>query len=610
MDEAKDQIVDVIKQANNILVTVKNSPSIDQLAACIALTLMINELGKHGTAVFSGRVPSVLEFLEPEKTIERNTDSLQDFIISLDKSKADKLRYKIEDTVVKIFITPYRTSISDKDLEFGQGDFNVDAVIALGVHSQDDLDTAITAHGRILHDATVTSVNTVAGVSEDLGSINWIDEQASSLSEMVAGIAGDLGKEGLVDNQVATALLTGIVAETERFGNAKTSPRTMEVSAQLLTAGANQELVATKLAEPVRDEPYRNDDSDQGGSGGLIEPLEASSDPSSLEIEHNNDADAPGNDIAAAAEALQVSPLMDSPLSAEQMSSGEAPAPAPETAAEPTAAMPAPETPPAPVEAANPDVLEVPAANSQPAPEAASAPTPDDPAKAEEQAALDLIKERKVELDDHARIQPLREQGEFLGEAPKITQKDQKPVTDEEKAASDMLESTKFALTPPTLGSALNATEDKESVEAPTAALAAAAPSDAPLLSHRAPGLDIPASATASEPEPATPAVATPPVSPAVKPEYTPSLTPETHDSPLIAPAFDMSSPVASAKPAEATASAPAAPAPDEHLIDMPLPTAAPASSSAPAAPTTPSTPVSPPPPVPPPMMPPMPQTT
>jgi hypothetical protein len=262
MEDQKQQVIDSLKQANNILVTVKSSPSIDQLAACIALTLILNDQDKHGTAVFSGEVPSVLEFLEPGKTLERNTDSLQDFIISLDKSKADKLRYKVEDSVVRIFITPYKTSISEKDLEFGQGDFNVDVVVALGVHNQNDLDQAITSHGRILHDATVISMNTEPGDSEDLGSINWTDVDSSSLSEMVASMADSLAKEpkdkedrnehrkgDVIDNQIATALLTGIVAETERFGNAKTTPATMEMAARLLTAGANQELVASKLAE-------------------------------------------------------------------------------------------------------------------------------------------------------------------------------------------------------------------------------------------------------------------------------------------------------------------------------------------------------------------------
>src|SRR3954471_22145295 len=160
---AKQQIVERVKQAENILVTVSKDPTVDQLAACIGLTLLLNKMGKHGTAVFSGQTPSTIEFLQPKKTLEINTDSLRDFIISLDKAKADKLRYKVEDQFVRIYITPYKTNISEKDLVFSEGDFNVEAVVALGVKDRSQLDAAITAHGRILHDATVISVNAGKG---------------------------------------------------------------------------------------------------------------------------------------------------------------------------------------------------------------------------------------------------------------------------------------------------------------------------------------------------------------------------------------------------------------------------------------------------------------
>lgn len=298
MDNPKQHVIDTLKEATNILVTVKNGPTIDQLAACIALTLVINELGKHGTAVFSGQIPAALDFLEPNKTIEKNTDSLQDFIISLDKAKADKLRYKIEDTVVKIFITPYRTSLSPADLNFEPGDFNVDVVVALGIHNQDDVDTAITEHGRILHDATVLSVNNQGGPSQDLGSIAWIDENASSLSEMISEIANELGKEDAIDNQVATALLTGIVAETERFGNNKVTPETMQVASRLLAAGANQELVSAKLSEPEPvPEPMAQPGDEQQLDG--LPQMEAAADDSTpddggaLQIEHSDDPVSP-----------------------------------------------------------------------------------------------------------------------------------------------------------------------------------------------------------------------------------------------------------------------------------------------------------------------------
>ncbi len=81
MDTQKQQIVDNLKQANNILVTVSNNPSVDQLAACIGLTLALNKMKKHATAVFSGSIPPIIDFLQPDKTLEKNTDSLRDFII-------------------------------------------------------------------------------------------------------------------------------------------------------------------------------------------------------------------------------------------------------------------------------------------------------------------------------------------------------------------------------------------------------------------------------------------------------------------------------------------------------------------------------------------------
>jgi nanoRNase/pAp phosphatase (c-di-AMP/oligoRNAs hydrolase) len=265
-----EQVVDKLKSANNILVTVSTDPTVDQFAACIGLTLILNKIGKHANAVFSGKVPSAIEFLKPEKTLEKNTDSLRDFIIALDKSKADKLRYKVENEVVKIFITPYRTSISEKDLEFSQGDFNVDAIVALGVQDKNHIDEAILAHGRILHDASVVSINTTK--RSRLGTINWSDNRASSLCEMVADISMELDAK-VFDSQNSTALLTGIVAETERYSNDKAAPHTMSVAGLLMSAGASTQLVSNELAsggKPLQSIPS-DKNGDQAEEDGVLE---------------------------------------------------------------------------------------------------------------------------------------------------------------------------------------------------------------------------------------------------------------------------------------------------------------------------------------------------
>ena len=257
--KAKQQVVEKIKEASKILVTVSNSPSVDALSAALGLTLLFDKQEKYATAIFSGEVPPAIAFLEPEKTFDETTDSLRDFIIALNKEKADHLRYKVEGDSVKIFITPYKTTISKDDLEFSQGDYNVELVIALGVDSQDHLDQALENHGQILHDATVITIS-AGDQTSDLGGIDWHDANASSLSEMIAGLAEALKedkKKPLIDATIATALLTGIVAETERFSNQHTTSKVMTVAAQLMTAGADQQLIATELqaSAPIKEAP-------------------------------------------------------------------------------------------------------------------------------------------------------------------------------------------------------------------------------------------------------------------------------------------------------------------------------------------------------------------
>ncbi len=296
MDDAKQQLLQRIQTATNILVTVSTNPSVDQLAACIGMTLWLNKIGKHSTAVFSGEIPDTMEFLQPEATIEKTTDSLRDFIIALDKSKADKLRYKVEDRVVKIFITPYRTNLSADDLEFSQGDFNVDAIVAIGVSEQQDLDNAIISHGRILHDATVITINTTK--EGGLGSVNWHDPAASSLSELVYDLCHNLDP-AQIDPQIATALMTGIVAETNRFSNSKTTPNTMSVSAALMSAGANQQLVANKLEQAVAAKPAEtNQENNPPATTGP--PAQQTQNDGTLEIAHNtSQAQATDSQVAA-----------------------------------------------------------------------------------------------------------------------------------------------------------------------------------------------------------------------------------------------------------------------------------------------------------------------
>jgi hypothetical protein len=151
-------------------------------------------------------------------------------------------------------------------------------VLALGVSDQDNLDKALAAHGKILHDATVATLSCGDNPSK-LGSIDWFEPNASSLSEMLVSVSEALKSDKpILDEQIATAFLTGIVAATDRFSNNKTSSKVMTMAAQLMAAGANQQLIAAKLEEgheigPDKpDEPSKpSDDENSDGTTDLSE---------------------------------------------------------------------------------------------------------------------------------------------------------------------------------------------------------------------------------------------------------------------------------------------------------------------------------------------------
>lgn len=242
------RIIDKIRSSENILVALSRDPSVDEIAAAIGLTMFLDSLQKHTTAIYSGATPDALQFLRPAETFEANTDSLQDFIIALSKDKADHLRYKLDGDFVKVYITPYKTILTENDLEFSRGDYNVDLVLALGVPQATDLDAALSEYGRIMHDAT--TVDITCDAPGRFGEIEWSDPGASSVSEMVTKLIFAMqGNDMMIDREIATALLTGIVAATGRFSNDRTNSETMQLASKLMAMGADQQLIASHVMD-------------------------------------------------------------------------------------------------------------------------------------------------------------------------------------------------------------------------------------------------------------------------------------------------------------------------------------------------------------------------
>lgn len=244
-----NRVVEKIKASENILIALSKNPNIDEISAALGLAMILDTMRKHVTAIFSGQVPNVLQFLKPEETFEKTTNSLQDFIIALSKDKVDHISYKIEGDFVKVYVTPYKATIGQADLSMSHGDYNVDLVICFNVISGDEIDPALSEYGRIMHDAT--AINLTVDTPGRFAELEWQDSNVSSISEMIVGLADKLGLASFSE-QVATALLTGIVASTDHFSNPRTSSNTMSIASKLMSYGANQQLISSQIMEKIK----------------------------------------------------------------------------------------------------------------------------------------------------------------------------------------------------------------------------------------------------------------------------------------------------------------------------------------------------------------------
>lgn len=316
-----------IGESHNVLIAISSDPSVDELAAAIGLSIYLDKLGKRATAIYSGATPNALEFLKPEETFEATADTLQDFVIALNKDKADHLRYKLDGDYVKIYITPYRHRLSEEDLDFSYGDYNVDLVLALDVANGIDLDEALREHGRIMHDAVIINITT--GNPGRFGEIEWSDKKSSSVSEMIARLL--YGINGTkIEKEEATAFLTGIVAATNRFSNAGTTPDTMRVASRLMESGANQQLISKNITPDMDNEMFS-----LGGASNELATEVKDGDPTKLDIGHGNEKGVDESKEVSDTITEKESTLLDDLKAAEAGLAGAGAETTPEIAAQP-----------------------------------------------------------------------------------------------------------------------------------------------------------------------------------------------------------------------------------------------------------------------------------
>jgi hypothetical protein len=289
----KQQTVELIRQAQNILLVTGQQPSHDQFAAVIAMHTVLTRLGKRVDMIVSDSFPRSAELFHTGK-VSRDLSGIRDFIIKLrmDDVEVEKLKYQVEGDSLDVIITPHNGNFTPEDASFSYGAYQFDLVIAVGVAQITKLDNILADNPTIFDGLHLINID-YHRINENYGSVNLVDTSATAVCEMLISLFESLDS-GMIDEYVATAILTGIMSATANFTAPQTTAKAMTMAAQMVAAGAKQQEVVRVLGSSKTQNsipPSRPKDSNSDKKTETIaEKLARSTDKTSSESAPKNDA--------------------------------------------------------------------------------------------------------------------------------------------------------------------------------------------------------------------------------------------------------------------------------------------------------------------------------
>jgi len=245
----KQQVLELISKSKRVLILTHKNPGGDGVAAALSLSLALERQGKETFVALPEMLPSTYKFLPNQDKITIDFSGTRDFVISLDltQTQVDKLGYKIEDKKLNVIITPKGGTFSEKDVSFSQGEYKFDLIVVVDSTDLDQLGKLFEDNAEIFYERPVINIDHHAA-NDNFGKVNLIDLTATSTCEILVSLIESLGAEkSLIDEDIATALLAGIIADTDSFQNASTTPKSFTVAAQLVAAGARQQEIVSAL---------------------------------------------------------------------------------------------------------------------------------------------------------------------------------------------------------------------------------------------------------------------------------------------------------------------------------------------------------------------------
>ena len=252
------QIKEVIKKSHHILITLQKDFSVDAVASALALYLILQKLAKQNNNDWGGEklvdivcdgfeLPENLKFLSKTNIIASKINNLQKFVISLNagKDKIDEFSYNLNGDDLQIYITPKTGSFNKQDVQAKNSDYKYDLIFTIGADDLDSLGKSYQNYTDFFFNTTIVNIDNKAE-NEHFGQINLTNLNAVASAEILFTLISEIDRN-LIDPEIATCLLTGLIAQTKSFKTPNVTPKTLEIAGALMAAEADRGLIIKNL---------------------------------------------------------------------------------------------------------------------------------------------------------------------------------------------------------------------------------------------------------------------------------------------------------------------------------------------------------------------------
>jgi phosphoesterase RecJ-like protein len=235
---------DAINKAERLLIIPHANVDPDGLSSALACYSVFKALGKDCTVICPESTPESLKFLPNASVLAHDIVEGQNFVITLDCSggvEVDKLRYAVEDNKVNIIVVPKKGKLKRENVQILDTPSAFDLIVVVDSAELALLGSLYTDHVDLFSDVPILNVDHHISNTQ-FGQVTLIDPTCASATQVLyQWFMTEESMRKQLNADIATLLLTGLITDTRSFQNPNTTPKSLEVAAELLERGARQQ---------------------------------------------------------------------------------------------------------------------------------------------------------------------------------------------------------------------------------------------------------------------------------------------------------------------------------------------------------------------------------